>query len=236
MPVAVYNDKKERNMARFDKTTVLSRMGSTGMVPVFYHKNAEIAKQVVKACYQGGVRAFEFTNRGDFAHEVFAEVVKFAAKECPNMTIGVGSVVDAPTAALYIQSGACFVVGPLFNPDIAKVCNRRLIPYTPGCGSISEVGAAQEAGCDLCKVFPGDVLGPKFVKGLMAPMPWSKLMVTGGVEPTFENLQGWFKAGAYCVGMGSKLFPKECIQTEDWQYITDKCKEALDYIKKIKFS
>lgn len=211
-------------------------MGSTGMVPVFYHKDAEIAKKVVKACYEGGVRAFEFTNRGDFAHEVFAEVVKFAAKECPNMAIGVGSVVDAPTAALYIQSGACFVVGPLFNPDIAKVCNRRLIPYTPGCGSISEVGAAQEAGCDLCKVFPGDVLGPKFVKGLMAPMPWSKLMVTGGVEPSDENLKGWFKAGVYCVGMGSKLFPKECIQAEDWAYITNKCKEALECIKKIRFS
>lgn len=210
-------------------------MGSTGMVPVFYHKEVEIAKQVVKACYQGGVRAFEFTNRGDFAHEVFAEVVKFAAKECPNMAIGVGSVVDAPTAALYIQLGACFVVGPLFNPDIAKVCNRRLIPYTPGCGSISEVGAAQEAGCDLCKVFPGDVLSPKFVKGLMAPMPWSKLMVTGGVEPAEENLKGWFNAGAYCVGMGSKLFPKKRIEEEDWAYITDMCKNTLECIKNIKF-
>lgn len=210
-------------------------MGSTGMVPVFYHKNAETAKKVLKACYDGGVRAFEFTNRGDFAHEVFAEVVKFAAKECPNMAVGVGSIVDAPTAVLYIQLGACFVVGPLFNPEIAKVCNRRLIPYTPGCGSISEVGAAQEAGCDLCKVFPGDVLSPKFVKGLMAPMPWSKLMVTGGVEPAEENLRGWFNAGAYCVGMGSKLFPKDRILEENWEYITDKCKETLDCIKKIKF-
>lgn len=210
-------------------------MGSTGMVPVFYHKNAETAKKVLKACYDGGVRAFEFTNRGDFAHEVFAEVVKFAAKECPNMAVGVGSIVDAPTAVLYIQLGACFVVGPLFNPEIAKVCNRRLIPYTPGCGSISEVGAAQEAGCDLCKVFPGDVLSPKFVKGLMAPMPWSKLMVTGGVEPAEENLRRWFNAGAYCVGMGSKLFPKDRILEENWEYITDKCKETLDCIKKIKF-
>lgn len=223
-------------MAKFDKLTVLNKMGSTGMVPVFYHKNAEVAKKVLKACYDGGVRAFEFTNRGDFAQEVFAEVVKFAAKECPNMAVGVGSIVDPATAALYIQLGACFVVGPLFNPEVAKVCNRRLIPYTPGCGSISEVGAAQEAGCDLCKVFPGDVLSPKFVKGLMAPMPWSKLMVTGGVEPTPENLQGWFKAGAYCVGMGSKLFPAECIATEDWNYITTQCQEALNFIKNIRFA
>ena len=210
-------------MARFDKIDVLAKMRITGIVPVFYHSNPEIAKQVVKACYDGGVRAFEFTNRGDFAHEVFAEVVKYAAKECPELAVGVGSVVDPATAALYLQLGACFVVGPLFNPEVARVCNRRSVPYTPGCGTVSEVGAAQECGCDLCKVFPGDVLGPKFVKGLTAPMPWSKLMVTGGVEPTRENISAWFAAGVYCVGMGSKLFPKDKIAAADWQYISDKC-------------
>lgn len=196
-------------MARFDKLAVLTKMGEAPIVPVFYHKDAQIACAVVKACYEGGVRTFEFTNRGDFAHEVFAEVVKFAANECPEMAVGVGSVVEPATATLYIQLGTCFVVGPLFNPEVAKVCNRRGVTYIPGCGSVSEVGFAQEAGCEVCKVFPGDVLGPKFVKGLLAPMPWSKLMVTGGVEPTEENLRAWFKAGVYCVGMGSKLFPKE---------------------------
>ena len=204
------------------------------MVPVFYHKDAEVAKRVIKACYDGGVRAFEFTNRGDFAHEVFAECVKYAATECPELAMGVGSVVDAPTAALYIQLGACFVVGPLFNPDIAPVCNRRLIPYCPGCGTVSEIGHAQELGCDLCKVFPGDVYGPAFVKGMKAPMPWSKIMVTGGVAPTEENLTAWFKAGVYCVGMGSKLFPKDRVEAQDWQYITNKCQECLDIIKKVK--
>ena len=129
-------------MAKFSKTEVLQKIASTGMVPVFYHKDPEVAKQVVKACYEGGVRAFEFTNRGDFAHEVFAEVVKFAAKECPEMAMGVGSIVDPATAALYIQLGANFVVGPLFNPEISKVCNRRVVPYTPGCGSVSEIGFA----------------------------------------------------------------------------------------------
>ena len=214
-------------MARFDKVSVLNKIGATGVVPVFYNSDVEVAKQVVKACYDGGVRAFEFTNRGDFAHEVFAEVVKYAAKECPDMAVGVGSIVDAPTASLYIQMGACFVVGPLFNPDVAKVCNRRLIPYTPGCGSITEVGMAQEAGCDLCKVFPGDVLGPKFVKGLMAPMPWSKIMVTGGVEPTSENISNWFKAGAFAVGMGSCLFPKSLVAAKDWASISRICAEAI---------
>lgn len=219
-------------MAKFDKIAVLAKMGETRMVPVFYDKDVEVACQVVKACYDGGVRAFEFTNRGDFAHEVFEAVVKFAAKECPEMAMGVGSIVDPATAALYLQIGACFVVGPLFNPEVAKVCNRRNVPYTPGCGTVSEVGFAQECGCDLIKVFPGDVLGPKFVKGLKAPMPWSKLMVTGGVEPTEENLKGWFAAGVYCVGMGSKLFPKDKVAAKDWAYVTDKCREALDIIKK----
>ncbi|MBO5779607.1 MAG: bifunctional 4-hydroxy-2-oxoglutarate aldolase/2-dehydro-3-deoxy-phosphogluconate aldolase [Muribaculaceae bacterium] len=219
-------------MAKFDKLKVMNLLAQAPMVPVFYHKDVEVAKAVVKACYEGGVRCFEFTNRGDFAHEVFAQIVKFAAKECPEMAIGVGSIVDPGTASLYMQLGACFVVGPLFNPEVARVCNRRQVPYTPGCGSVSEVGFAQEAGCELCKLFPGDVMGPNMVKGLMAPMPWSKLMVTGGVEPTEENLKKWFSAGVYCVGMGSKLFPKDRVEAQDWQYVTDKCREALSYCHK----
>ncbi len=223
-------------MSKFDKIAVMAKMEATGMVPVFYHKDAEVAKNVMKACYDGGVRVFEFTNRGDFAHEVFAEVVKFAAKECPEMAVGIGSVVDAPTAALYIQMGACFVVGPLLNADVAKVCNRRLVAYVPGCGSVTEVGAAQELGCDVCKIFPGDVMGREMVKGLMAPMPWTRLMVTGGVAPDEENLRGWVKAGVFCVGMGSKLFPSNVIAAQDWQKITDGCAEALSCIAKARNS
>ena len=209
-------------------------MQETGMVPVFYHKEAKVAQQVVKACYEGGVRVFEFTNRGDFAHEVFAEVIRFSRAECPELALGVGSVIDAPTAALYLQLGADFVVGPMFNAEISRVCNRRSIPYIPGCGTVSEVSLAQETGCQICKIFPGDVLGPKFVKGLRAPMPWSKLMVTGGVEPTEENLSAWFRAGVFCVGMGSKLFPSSTIADSDWTGITDKCRETLAIIQKIR--
>ena len=220
-------------MARFNKMQVLDAIVSTGMVPVYYNKDVEIAKQVVKACYEGGVRAFEFTNRGDFAHEVFAELIKFATKECPELVLGVGSIVDAGTASLYLQLGANFVVGPLFNPEIAKVCNRRLVPYTPGCGSVSEIGFAQEVGCDLCKIFPaGNVGGPSFVKNIKAPMPWSMIMATGAVEPTEENLSAWFKAGVTCVGMGSKLFPKEMIAAGNWAAISTLCRDALATIKK----
>lgn len=221
-------------MAKYNKIQVITAMKETGMVPVFYHSDLETAKAVVKACYDGGVRAFEFTNRGDFAHEIFGELVKFATSECPGLIIGVGSVVEPGTASLYIQLGANFVVGPLFNPEVAKICNRRCIPYTPGCGSVSEVGFAQECGCDLCKVFPGDVLGPAFVKGLKAPMPWSMIMVTGGVKPTKDNLEGWFKAGATCVGMGSNLFPKDVIAAKDWGKITELCKGAFEIIREVR--
>ncbi|WP_298554132.1 bifunctional 4-hydroxy-2-oxoglutarate aldolase/2-dehydro-3-deoxy-phosphogluconate aldolase [uncultured Parabacteroides sp.] len=220
-------------MARFNKMQVLDAIVSTGMVPVYYNKDVETAKQVVKACYEGGVRAFEFTNRGDFAHEVFAELIKFAAKECPELILGVGSIVDPGTASLYLQLGANFIVGPLFNPEIAKVCNRRLVPYTPGCGSVSEIGFAQEVGCDLCKIFPaGNVGGPSFVKNIKAPMPWSMIMATGAVEPTEENLSAWFKAGVTCVGMGSKLFPKEMIAAGNWEAISTLCRDALATIQK----
>lgn len=218
-------------MAKYTKLETLQAMKETGIVPVFYNSDAEISKKVLKACYDGGIRAFEFTNRGDFAQEVFAELVKYAVCELPGMIVGIGSVVDPGTAAMYIQLGANFVVGPLFNPAIAPICNRRLIPYCPGCGSVTEVGMAQEAGCDVCKVFPGDVLGPKFVKGLKAPMPWSQIMVTGGVKPEKENLEAWFKAGVTCVGMGSNLFPKDVIAAGEWDRISELCRNTLAIIK-----
>ena len=221
-------------MAKYTKLETLQAMKETGMVPVFYHKDVEVAKKVLEACYDGGVRAFEFTNRGDFAQEVFAELVKYANENLPGMIVGIGSIVDPGTAAMYIQLGANFVVSPLFNPAIAPICNRRLIPYCPGCGSVTEVGMAQEAGCDVCKVFPGDVLGPAFVKGLRAPMPWSQVMVTGGVKPTQENLEGWFKAGVTCVGMGSNLFPKDVIAAGEWNKIAGLCRSALEIIKNVR--
>ena len=221
-------------MAKYDKLQVLTTMQETGMVPVFYHADAAVAKQVLKACYDGGVRAFEFTNRGDFAHEVFGELVKYANAELPGMILGIGSVVDPATAALYLQLGANFVVGPVYNPAVVPVCNRRLVPYCPGCGSASEVSAAQEAGCDVCKVFPGDVLGPAFVKNLRAPMPWSRIMVTGGVKPERANLEAWFKAGVTCVGMGSNLFPKDAVAAGDWARITELCRDALQIIQEVR--
>lgn len=220
-------------MAKFSKLHVLGTIRRTGMVPVFYDSDASVACRVLKACYDGGVRAFEFTNRGDFALEVFTALMKYCRRECPEMILGAGSVVDAPTAALFLQNGADFVVGPYLNADVARLCNRRLVPYTPGCGSATEIGTAHELGCDLVKIFPaGSVGGPSFVKNLLAPLPWTMIMATGAVEPTEENLTAWMKAGTTCVGMGSKLFPKDRIDEGDWNSITEKCRYALDIIQR----
>lgn len=220
-------------MAKFSKLHVLDTIRRTGMVPVFYDSDASVACRVLKACYDGGVRAFEFTNRGDFALEVFTALMKYCRRECPEMILGAGSVVDAPTATLFLQNGADFVVGPYLNADVARLCNRRLVPYTPGCGSATEIGTAHELGCDLVKIFPaGSVGGPSFVKNLLAPLPWTMIMATGAVEPTEENLTAWMKAGTTCVGMGSKLFPKDRIDAGDWNSITKNCRYALDIIQR----
>lgn len=219
-------------MARFTKIKVYQNIEDTVIVPVFYHPDPEIAKHVVKACYQGGIRVFEFTNRGEYAHEIFEELNKWAVTECPGLILGAGSVIDASTASLYIQLGANFVVSPLLNPDIFKICNRRQIAYIPGCATTSEIGYAQELGAYLVKIFPGDVLGPDFVKAIKAPMPWTNIMVTGGVTPEEENLTKWLDAGTMSVGIGSNLFPKEIIESCNWDEISERCKKALSIVKK----
>ncbi|MDR2037085.1 MAG: bifunctional 4-hydroxy-2-oxoglutarate aldolase/2-dehydro-3-deoxy-phosphogluconate aldolase [Bacteroidales bacterium] len=224
-------------MARFTRIEVALKMKETGIIPVFYHSDAAIAKQVLKACYDGGVRVFEFTNRGDFAHEVFAELNKWVFKELPEMILGVGSVVDAGTASLYIQLGANFVVSPVLKEDMAVTCNRRKIAWSPGCGSLNDISRAEELGAEIVKIFPGSsVGGPKFVAAVKGPCPWSSIMPTGGVEPTEENLKAWFDAGVTCVGMGSNLFPKEVIASGNWPAITQKVQEAFSILKKVRKS
>jgi 2-dehydro-3-deoxyphosphogluconate aldolase/(4S)-4-hydroxy-2-oxoglutarate aldolase len=222
-------------MARFTRIEVALKMKETGMVPVFYHQDTEVCKQIIKACYEGGVRVFEFTNRGDFAHEVFRELSKWAANETPLLILGVGSVIDSATAALYIQLGSNFIVSPLIDDETARFCNRRKIAWSPGCGSVTEINRAHELGAEVVKVFPGSsVGGPDFVSAVKGPMPWASIMPTGGVSPDEANLKGWFKAGVHCVGMGSQLFPKELIESGNYKAITDKCSEALAIIQRLK--
>jgi 2-dehydro-3-deoxyphosphogluconate aldolase/(4S)-4-hydroxy-2-oxoglutarate aldolase len=222
-------------MSKYTRIEVFLKMKENGMVPLYYSPDVEKCKKVVKACYDGGARSFEFTNRGDFAHEVFAELSKYVKKELPEMAIGVGSIVDAGTTSLYIQLGADFFVSPLMNPEMAKVCNRRKVLWSPGCGSVSEINQAEELGCELVKVFPaGEVGGPSFIASVKGPMPWSNLMPSGGVTPEYDNLKAWFKAGVTCVGMGSQLMKKEYIDGGNLDGLTEKVKETLSLIQKIR--
>lgn len=220
-------------MSKFNKIDTIGIIRSTGIVPVFYNKDVEIAKKVVKACYEGGIRAFEFTNRGDGAHRVFRDLIEYVRKECPEMALGAGTILDAPTAALYIQMGADFLVSPCCVDEVIALAGRRGIPYSPGCGTVTEIVHAMELGCDLVKVFPaGTVGGPAFIKNVLAPLPWAMLMATGAVEPTEENLKNWAASGVTAVGMGSKLFPKAAIESGDWAGISALCRKCLDWFKK----
>ena len=218
-----------------DRMTVLSAMMDQGVIPVFYHPDVEVCTKVIQACADGGAKCIEFTNRGEFAAHVFYEVTRHFAKADPSVIMGVGSVVDAPTAGVFIANGAKFVVGPLTNPDIAKLCNRRKIPYSPGCGSASEIGYAEELGCEIVKVFPGgSVGGPEFVKAMLGPCPWTRIMPTGGVDATEELLTKWFKAGVACVGIGSNLITKELLAAKDYAGVEKKVAETIALIRKIR--
>jgi 2-dehydro-3-deoxyphosphogluconate aldolase/(4S)-4-hydroxy-2-oxoglutarate aldolase len=220
-------------MSHFTRLQVANAFLETGIIPVFYHKDADICKKVVKACYEGGIRVFEFTNRGDFAHEVFRDLNKYVISEIPDMVIGAGSIIDAGTASIYIQMGANFIVSPVINEDTAKTCNRRKILWCPGCGSASEISWAEELGAEIVKVFPGkQVGGPGFVEAIKGPMPWTSIMPTGGVEPTEESLSSWFKAGVACVGMGSQLISKTMIEKQDYHALTELCRKATGIVKK----
>ncbi len=210
-------------------------MRDTGAVPLFYHPDPDTCKEVISACYRGGMRVFEFTNRGDFAHETFAELSHWAATELPDLQLGVGTVVDTGTCSLYIQLGARFIVSPLLNEEMARVCNRRKVLWIPGCATASEIGRAEELGAEVVKLFPGPTIGgPAFMKAYLGPCPWSNLMPSGGVSPTEENLTEWFDAGAFCVGMGSQLISKEIITSGAYHTLEAQARDALEIIRKIR--
>jgi 2-dehydro-3-deoxyphosphogluconate aldolase/(4S)-4-hydroxy-2-oxoglutarate aldolase len=208
-------------MAKFTRIDVIGSILEAGIVPIFYHKDPEVCRNVIKACFDGGIKIFEFTNRGEYAHELFSELNKWTEKQIPEIAMGAGSVVDQATAALYIQLGANFIVSPVMNPEMAKICNRRKVLWIPGCGSLTEIGQAEELGAEIVKIFPALATGgPDFIRAIKGPCPWTSIMPTGGVEPTLENLREWFEAGAACVGIGSNLITKELIQKRDWKKLT----------------
>lgn len=232
--MVIFQEKYQDNMAQFTRIEVAQVMKETGLVPLFYHNDIEVSKQIVKACYDGGARLLEFTARGDFAFETFAALNKYVIAELPGMILGVGSVTDAAAASFYMQMGANFIVTPVFRKDIAEVCNRRKVLWSPGCGSLTEIAAAEEMGCEIVKLFPGDIYGPAFVKGIKGPQPWTSIMPTGGVAPTEESLTQWFKAGVTCVGIGSKLIFKNDNGQYDYDGIKQLTTNCIHIIKKLK--
>ena len=221
-------------MAQFTRLELVQIMKDTGMVPLFYDKDIEISKKVITACYKGGARLLEFTARGDFAHEVFGKLIKYATKELPGMAMGVGSVTDATSASVFMSLGANFIVTPVLREDIAIICNRRKVLWSAGCGTLTEIAKAEELGCEIIKLFPGSVYGPKFVKAVRGPQPWTSIMPTGGVSPTKENLEAWFKAGVACVGMGSNLMAKNTDGKFNYNKIESLTRDALKIIKDIR--
>ncbi|WP_104734972.1 bifunctional 4-hydroxy-2-oxoglutarate aldolase/2-dehydro-3-deoxy-phosphogluconate aldolase [Hanstruepera ponticola] len=221
-------------MAKYSRLEVADVMKNTGLVPLFYNDNLEVAKKVLKACYDGGARLMEFTARGDFAHEVFGELNKYALESLPGMIMGVGSVTDAAAASRFMALGANFIVTPVFREDIAMVCNRRKVLWSPGCGSLTEITRAEELGCEIVKLFPGGILGPGFVKAIKGPQPWTSIMPTGGVSPTKENLEAWFNAGVTCVGMGSKLIFKDQEGKYSYDKIESLTRDSLEIIASLK--
>jgi len=224
-------------MARFSRLETLVKMKSIGVVPVFYNPDIEVTKKVVKACADGGALCFEMTNRGDHAIEVFSELEKYCREKLPQVILGVGSVVDAPTASLYIMHGANFIVGPILDEETAIICNKRKIPYSPGCGSATEIHKAHALGVEFCKLFPGaQVGGPPFVKAMLGPCPWTSIMPTGGVSPTKESLTEWFSAGIVCAGIGSKLITKDAVASGDYRKITSDVSKVISWIKEIRES
>ena len=222
-------------MARFKRLDVYNKIKDVGIVPVFYNKDIETCIKVIDACYKGGAKIFEFTNRGDFAHKVFSEISQHVAENYPDLALGAGSIVDGPTTSLYIQLGADFIVSPVLKEDMAIICNRRKIPWMPGCGTLTEISTAEELGAEIVKIFPaGQIGGPSFIKNIKGPCPWTNIIPTGGVKPTEENLSEWFNAGAFCVGMGSQLFVKKPDNTYDFNSITEKTKLSIDIYKRIR--
>lgn len=221
-------------MAQYSRLEVAAVMKQTGMVPLFYHPDVELGKKVLKACFDGGARLLEFTARGDFAYEVFSELNKYAIKELPGMIMGVGSITDAAAASTFMQMGANFIVTPSLREDIALVCNRRKVLWSPGCGSLTEINRAEELGCEIVKLFPGSTYGPSFVKAIKGPQPWTSVMPTGGVSTEESNLKAWFDAGVTCVGMGSKLISKDILAKEDYAGLEKSVKETLTLIQRLR--
>jgi 2-dehydro-3-deoxyphosphogluconate aldolase/(4S)-4-hydroxy-2-oxoglutarate aldolase len=218
-------------MAKFVKTKVIEAILRIGLVPVFYNNDIKTSEKIVQACVEEGATVVEFTNRGDAAFEVFSELITWSQKELPDVIVGIGTILDPSTAGIYLNTGANFIVGPIYNPDVAKLCNRKKVPYIPGCMTPSEIYAAEKTGADIIKVFPGRTVGPEFIKAIRGPCPWLRLMPSGGVEVNQQNISSWIKAGAAALNIGSNLIKKDLVKAGDFNGIKKLVEQSISWIK-----
>lgn len=217
----------------FSKQQIVDEMKRTGIVPLFTHDNAEDAFQVLKTSYDAGIRVFEFTNRRTNSFEVFSYLLTQRSK-FPNLMLGIGTIMDGVSAKKFIEAGADFIIAPILKIETAIVCHQYDKLWIPGCATLTEIVTAKDNGAEVIKVFPGSVLGPGFISAIMPVVPGLQLMITGGVEPTEQNLSSWFKSGAMCVGMGSQLFSKDILQHRDWDKLKQTIVHALALVQQIK--
>lgn len=204
----------------------------TGLIPIFDDADVAMAGKVVQACVAGGVRVVEFTHWGDSAIEVFKELSQYVERETPEVILGVGAVIDEPTAAPYIACGANFVAGPVLDEGVARACNRRKVAYLPGCSSVSEISRAEELGVEIVKIFPDNTAGgPDFVKSVLSLRPWTRMMPTDGVEVSEQSIRAWFEAGVSCAAIGSNLIHRDWVAAGNWAAVTAQVRQVLQWIR-----
>jgi 2-dehydro-3-deoxyphosphogluconate aldolase/(4S)-4-hydroxy-2-oxoglutarate aldolase len=218
-------------MANFEQQQVVEEIIRIGLVPVFYNNDTATSKKIVQACVAGGATVVEFTNRGEAAFEIFSELITWTQKELPDVIVGIGTILNPATATKYLDRETNFIVGPIYNPEVAALCNQKKVAYIPGCLTPSEIIAAEKNGADIIKVFPGSTVGPEFIKALRGPCPWLKLMPSGGVEMTQHNISSWIQAGAAALNIGSNLIRKDLVKAGDFTSIKNMVADCIRWIQ-----
>jgi 2-dehydro-3-deoxyphosphogluconate aldolase/(4S)-4-hydroxy-2-oxoglutarate aldolase len=205
-----------------------------GILPLYFNADESVSIDVLRAIYRAGIKAVEYTNRGDAALRNFDKLVGIRNSEMKDMLLGVGTIKNAKQAEDYVSVGADFLVSPGFIPEVVDYANSQNIFYAPGCMTPGEIIAAENKGITFIKLFPGNLLGPEFVSTIKDIFPKLLFMPTGGVDTTKENIESWFKAGVCAVGMGSKLISKKLMEQKDYDTIERLTKEVLETIRSIK--
>jgi 2-dehydro-3-deoxyphosphogluconate aldolase/(4S)-4-hydroxy-2-oxoglutarate aldolase len=218
-------------MSSLPRNRVIEEILMVGLIPVFYNNQIDVSQKVAEACSKGGANVLEFTNRGNRAHIVFSKLASWCDRELPEIILGTGTILDIATASLYINNGANFIVGPSFNPDVAKICNKHKVLYIPGCQTPTEISEAEKLGAEIIKLFPANVVTPKFIETILGPMPQTLIMPSGGVRLDREEITKWIKSGAIALNMGSDIIKKDLVEQGNYEEIKKNVQKCLSWIR-----